>query len=618
MPEKEGMDEIKEIFRSESAPKKEFVRSLRTELLSEKSSGRNNFILSLMRFFDRKQNRIGLLTFAGVVLLTGVFATGYMYMYQPKQAAMEADLLLKISEKNSDVFSNSVNNSRTVASATAQNDSAGNAKLAMYIDPATREYNYISTITTYSAGSALNKCSMAMPYAGQDVKKVESRSFFANKTDQWPSHTKYATYNNNGGLSLLLLTVGTTRTEYHGGKFAVKFLNQQQINPLAMSSDSGSAVARESTMPAKEDTATPSTTQNKLETMFGPEVKIVGKVSKNGKEYHKIQWTGAIFCNVMPVDLAASTSNISISSDEGKKGIYVALADTNSLEIVEEFVYLDSPTDANLVYSYTIEQVRKSNVSTNEVSGEFELDSKIAVRVIDDSKYDSNAEHLSYMKQYLQSSGINILESAAGFSISYLYSDKISYVPELQKYSQERDFYAPTAAGQKEYEDMKSAYVRDPKLYENSSDVRIQFVNQSQPNNGFSVSIYKGSMSATEAMKKYFNTQAATEEKDKVNVTIDGKKVSGTQFSLRQSESPDGEGSVPPSKGSDVSEPAMSMYDTKYVVFTYNNQTFIAEVTTETNVDVASKLQFKSVLSSDTKTLESIFSKISQLMKVAI
>jgi len=570
---------LKKIIEEASSPHKSFIRKLEDEFLSE--SFRDLQHLNLFTYLKMKitPNFVKYLVVSMFSLSLLSFVGIFSYNMFLKNVADED------TENNDSILEKIASHNPSRESPAAEMLSKGgeesDMKLSSMIAPdiQSRNYNYSRMETEYSNGPSASKCPIMVAHGGLVTKDI-SAQFYSSKEEWIPSHSKYVFYIGDSVYDYNL-NVKTDRWVYRGGDYGVNILNSEQFYALA---EKGSEVAIASN---SSDTS--------VKERFGEDTKILEKVRKGDSTYYKLQWSYDIGCeeSVLEKDV------VSITSD--KKGIFVALADTETYEIVEESLYLDRYVESNRVYTRSYQRLEKT-LEFSEVSDEFVFDFDVPVKKYDASDFDYSEAYKEGIIEYLGENKFDLLQLVtSNYQLQSSSSQHVNVIPDYEKYLIDRSFYSSDSYGQKSYTDNVNMYVTSVDSEEVKEVVQLSY---SDPEVSWvTLNQFDKVYSDTLLLKSIVYDGPNITSDSEIEVYINGNKVMAKVYSLEGNSS-----SVPGSDSGESPVEKEEYYESneRYIIFTYRNRSYILQGTfsSENGNEFEKTLRFNTVSYTDKTALD--------------
>jgi hypothetical protein len=620
---------IKELFRDAAAPRKEFLTTLKTQVVAVGTSQpRFKFIASLLMKLSSVQMKYGAIA-AVFVLGIGAIAT-YQWIFPSQQlsAAEQLAILNSISGANA---SKDQDKKLLAASASGVQEDAAQTKLSAmwYQDPKTRGYVYKKTTNSYEFGRAAATCPAIIPSAGT-ITKEEYSLYYSDKNAYVPDTTKNFTYiGANSDVYDYNLTVGTSQWQYKGGSYAVLLKNIERMMPMLattdlLRSDESNKNNVEQNAPA-EVVATPSVTVTNPETtgepptvstvptegilpsqtvkptdvppvtitpsidsMFGENAKVVGTTTVDGRKVYRIQQSYQSGCNVVKENSTVSTSTEDTILVE-------TLADAETFAIVKDSYFRKSYAANNLVYARTTKEETNKELSAADAAKLFAFEYDIQVKEIDTTLYSYESQYRKSLVDYLQQKQVSpLLVVSKGYSLQSVSSPSVVIVPEQDKHLIDRAFYSSKPYGQAQYDDSKDMF--QPYVTEGAKSADLQLSYENTTTNAalvwLSITQYKGTVSADDAINWAYSVDKSMVSKiaGSYAIMIDGKAIPVTvheQQNQVEQAAPGSEGAL--SSGVPYLK-REEQYITRFIVVTYNDTTSVIMTSVLGNVSNASVL----------------------------
>jgi hypothetical protein len=413
------LDELQAQFDSASeGPESKFVDSLKQKL-HMKTANKAKTIFGL-------QPRIafGIMGFALVTLtvfsLAGLLALSYFSKLNTPKT--EQEILQEIASANS-----RTTGANRQATTMAAADTASSMMLKRYLP----ENTYIYSRTTTTHGPKIGECEGMAEQEGV----TESHSYYSNDHDD----SKYASYDLNGNLKTMAITTKEYNLSYQGGKFAIKTLDNNQMQLLKTAVDDTREAAVD--MPTSS-TPAPSTS---ISDYFGGEAKIVGEETLNGQSYYVISTTSPYFCK---------------EGNPERTLVTKSWASKDGFKIAKTEQYLNDAKPENLVVTQAYETEEKKE-DYSAVAAKFNFDVNTEVKTLDMNALNARvqADYSKKIEAAVKSAGFNLIYPAAVYKLQSASAEGVSgdmrIVTNEQRKFYTRDFWPATAQGQKDYDDYK-------------------------------------------------------------------------------------------------------------------------------------------------------------------
>ena len=354
---------LREIYPGNSSMRPEFREELKNKVLARcsESRSRDNFFKVCAMFFSSHARKLLLssvlvCTFA---LLLGGGAYGYLNMWG---LPSEDDLLQNVLGHNS-----MTNNSADRNKGLAENSALAATDMMFPI----RDFKYSHTVTTYEYGDAKGQCPAVVPWAvssGSNLGRDESWDYFDEDDEDSVFYTKYQSFDTDGHLVTYSLQTEDGWYEYRGGQYAVKTLSGGGIYPLLMTaedavstefsavSESEPEIMDEPVADSDSDSAdTSSSDQAAVESVFGPDVEIVGRRLLGGKFHYVIDRKEQSSCELSKEDDRALSRVISSDGSVGTSGdlsttVIRLYVEPETYSIARQEWYLGSVKEKNLIF----------------------------------------------------------------------------------------------------------------------------------------------------------------------------------------------------------------------------------------------------------------------------
>ncbi|MBI2356792.1 hypothetical protein HYV12_01950 [Candidatus Dojkabacteria bacterium] len=582
---------LKNIFEESAAPNRAFVKGLEKRVISEfqNDTPHNNFISQLFMKIPSNPLKFGVLTL-GAILFVGVSGGASYYAYdtyiRTPAEKKEQNILAQIALRNPSGNSSAYDMAKSASATTESTD------MMLAPEAMNRDYNYRKTTTTYNEGPSASKCRIALPYQG-GVTKDETYQYFIDEKEWVATYSKYTVYIGDD-IYDYNLNVKDEQWSYKGGQYAVHTTNVEKIaNLLESESVDSGATGTVNDAPVIKDEE-PTTIADPGIARFGDDAKIIDTVTRDGREYYKIQWSYNIGCSEI-------TDKDTVSLDMDTKSVTVALADAKTYEIVEESIFLTNTDESNRLYTRNTEDTTKT-VDLSEVQSNFKFSFSVPVKTYDVSKYDYTKAVIDYLKQ----NNLDVLKvNSTGYELESVSSAYVSVVPDYQKNLIDRAFYSSKPYGEKLYNESKDMFA--PYIDDESLNAALQLSYSKEGATDYSwiaLSEYSKEYSDSALLKAMYYDSGYAENKGTVNLFIDGKDVSATVYSLKEEtlEQP-GSGDDPNVSPETLEKSSVRDY---LVLFTYENRSYVLQTNASTSKPISelgSLIKFSSVSSTDTTTL---------------
>jgi hypothetical protein len=371
-------------------------------------------------------------------------------------------------------------------------------------------------------------------------------------------------------------------------------------------------------------TTTPTDPKEIIKSYFGENAKILGKETRNGKEYYKVQSSYQSTC----ADFSTSTDKVisSSSADFNQTMVSVVYADAKDFSIDGESLYLDNSSSRNLLYTRNTTELTKNIGALSEVIDEFTFTYAKPVHTIDASDFQYEKEYRKAVLDYLQSNMTQVVYLTGKYSLQTLSSSYVTVVPDREMHLIDRAFYSNKAFGSAMYEDAKDMF----KPYQESGKSYPK-VQMSYAGNGditwLNISEVSGTLTGRDALVTLGIEDTNFIAKGEVKILVADETVTAQVFEQVQSAntSPGStgvegevEGGVPFDPALQTPEQIMPREDARYrdvyIVFKTGDVTVIAQsgvMSSVTNASLAKSLSFGVVGTTDRALLD-------KMLKVAV
>jgi hypothetical protein len=508
-------------------PKAAVLDTAQQERMWRKISGRNSIYFNLFslfmpnNLFSKKRVAVG---FTALGTLVCVSALGFV-AFRPTPPITDPALLEQLALANT-----KLSQSATPAE-TSTNRVA--ASTMLYIDPATRGYNFADSTYNYETGAALEKCSSLYPVT-RGVTRVVNKTFFGENevAASYVLREEYA----GDTLVSYSLQIPKTKFEYRGGKFAAKHINYNPIQlmaatngatlrgaeepatqaPAGLPQPEGSASSSNNapepnlgTQPPAEDTpaniepgtATSSVTQSaqsaqtKFVEVFGEGAQVVGTKNIGGQEYFVVRQKMQLMCN-------PGTGDRAVDSNTPQQTILIDnYARKDNMEISRQEYYFDSAHSTNLIYSHNWEN-KTSTTKFDQVKANFEFKLGVETKEYDDSLQNNTAYLKQALQNYLQTQKFKLaLPNAADWTLNNLYAREA--YPVAEPYLTQIDFYGNHAANRSMLENMQKAASVDLEANRRSAKVSVSY---NKGESIFNLDVYTPDVNIEQVLPDYVRT----------------------------------------------------------------------------------------------------------------
>lgn len=438
-------EELQQIFTEGATPNRDFMRKLKREVVSQFSATdtHDNFTTRLFMNFSKPAFRIGTIA---IVLSAALGIPSYVHIAQQQQK-QSTQILAKIYEVNQD------GNKSVSSQDTALGSETGNDADIMMMPAEERKYNYYKTIEEYTYGQAVSACAPMVPYHGY-VTRNEYMAFYSSANNWAPDYYKTVAYV-GADIYDYALSVKTERWEYRGGKYAMHIINNEPVSNLAEAAANSSSTsgAEKKGSAIAVDLPAP---QGDVNSFFGEGTKVLGKTNFKGRSVYKVQWVYNAACDT---DTSNEKDRTITNTDANDRSIVViALADAQTYAIVSESLYLDDVATKNLLFTRTLDDTQRNDVTLSEVQDEFAFKLDVSVKTTDASSFNYVKETSDAILDLIQNSLKQVAYLGGQYKPTGLASQYVSVVPFSQRHLLDRDFYAQTSYGIALYEENKDMY----------------------------------------------------------------------------------------------------------------------------------------------------------------
>mgnify|MGYP001175550207 CR=1 FL=1 len=428
-------DEFNEgLLAASAGPDDVFVENLLKKMqdtANESKKPVNNFV----NFFTGSRLRLMLTGVITLSIFAGVLGGGYLAFRSVSNNSVISDqqLLAAIAQARQD----SENFKRAASSAAgSQEESAtslvADASLRIYLPDNT--FTYYKTTTNHGPKvTELQKCSEYMV-------AVEGSTENYNHQSSNP-RGRYASYDKSGKLLSENISDNDSITEYQGGSFAVRtiedrnYLLAARTEPMQMTEG---PVDQPATSPI---TGAPAPVEDlKIEDYFGPETKVEGKEVIAGKEYHIVSWKGQLGCD--------NGSNLNT--------IYKTWYDAKDFATFKTEQYLSTISTENLLLTEQFETETRV-VNFSEVAAMFNSTHGKSVKQLDLNAINVTVKqaYADKLTNYASTQKFNFLVPAGSYELGGASSDFVtmdnSPVYQAKQKMFTRDFWANGSEGDRAF-----------------------------------------------------------------------------------------------------------------------------------------------------------------------
>ena len=561
--------------------------SLKEFTLSDQKEYTNNnlFIYKIMK---NKVLIASVITVAIFVVAVSAFSVYYLAQLKKGSGYSKEDTLAILSKV---LANNSVSTIQEGAALSpARNAGASDMASSLTIAPIIDDFNganYRYTRTSITAGPAASKCENAFNF--DKVTSIsDTYEFRPNGGSDYRSYMyKYVTYSANNQITNLSVSKyegnNSIYFDYAGGSYAVRNVYDQGPTNVSISPLAGTAVLDEAvsgpTTPEESQTTEPDY-ETLVTQYFGPDAKIVGTVSENGKTYYVLRYSYSLLCNNVESTV-----------------VYENKINSETYSILDTKTYLGSADAANLMSSTTV-TVETKTITEAEANSIFTLGVNVPVK---DVIYPYiPAEEYSAEKEATRT--IDALKSTQTYVLipeTYTISYGYSYVntttePTNSNYRADRAFYPSGSLG----DDLFKLYNPTDVSTYLTAESNFNFVKDDGNTTMYIESFEKGTTIAQVSDSKS-NTFSEVQNKSAENIVIkiNGVNVNATllTFTATQNWYYLREG-VATSSNSGVSSDSRIMapdsaeestYDYAYIIFEYNGHVYSASKDVYTGTKVA-------------------------------
>ncbi len=550
-------DEFNEGLLAASAePDDVFVENLLKKMedtANESKKPANNFV----NFFTGSKLRLMLTGIITLTLFAGVLGGGYLAFRSVSNNSLKSDqeLLAAIAQarKNSE-------NTKRAASSAAGTQEASTASLSadmslrIYLPDNT--FTYYKTTTTHGPKVAeLQKC-------GDYMAPVEGTSENYSHQSANP-RGRYATYDKSGKLLSETTSDNDSITEYQGGSFAVRTIEDRnymlaaRTEPMQILEGAPVDQAASGQAPTMQTATSPSTLAPapaedlKIEDYFGPETKVEGKENIGGKEYHIVSWQGQLGCD------NGSTINI----------IYKTWYDSKDYATFKTEQYLGAISAENLLLTEQFENESRV-VNFSEVAAKFNPTHSKTVKQLDLNAINLNIRqaYADKLANYASAQKFNFLVPVGSYELGGASSDFVtidnSAIYQAKQRMFIRDFWAAGSEGDKAFAANKQ--MLEQQLVDNRAGTQNKLLfttNYTFANNEqyAYVNVFNSTSNITSTLQEMYGittapTKTYTQNLDSVEVNvqeyINGMFVEGVETSPASSGANGTSGSPVESNGS--------------------------------------------------------------------
>lgn len=460
----------------------------------------------------------------------------------PKQTLAKANFESQVQNTSED-SSRQANNAGTQSNKMMAESAPSTSDMSILPYPYSPEYKYRYSKTDITFGDANKTCkalNSVDAYNGQGLVSESFEYYDQNGT----SRSKWITKTANGQIiNYNLSTYETSRSEYYtylGGSFAVK--TTTIFSPVVYE---GTPTTGEVTimpvedMPKQEPVVEPSPT-DLISQYFGPDAKVVEKVTRDGKDLYIVEYSYKINCDEDMARIYMSSYPYPGDQTFTDTVIMRDLIEIENFQVHENFSYLNTVSEENLI-SRTKSSTIANNDSFESVAKNFVFDINVPVKEelfdwsTDQPLYDYKKE-ANALADYLVANPIDLLY-VNGANLSGIYSMKAfeQINKENQKetinYYADRSFYPVGEVGDEMFKTYNSVA---PMVEEYVTEVAsINFSGESY----FSISMFNKSDTSVEKIRKQFNGYSdsdpnATKTSEQVTVQINNQPVSAVLDSI--------------------------------------------------------------------------------------
>lgn len=445
----------------------------------------------------------GSILFAGLLLLGGLFLINRMATHDGLTTAQKQAIFKKIIENNpSNVLSSNKAGSQSREAMTVA-DAASSFYSPLVYSPANREYKYRFSKTTYSKGSAADKCK-SLNY-DEFLATSESYEYYGDNNE---SYYKYIQFDSSNTVYSYGLNTYDSREsvsiDYRGGSYAVR---TSYIADIARDGVAPEVTTPEETTDEPEDVEQEVDYVSLIEQYFGSDADIVDVVNENGKEYYVIQYSFQTDCSGNLI--ALSSRDIYNPAQMPDKIFVQSYIDSENFEIYRSYNYLSNVDPSNLVNSNVTELETGNEMPVDK----FKFEYNVEIRDLVYPEYTPEKE-ANKIADYLATQNLNIL-FANNWVLQSVYSpDMANNSNDPLNYYSDRDFYPGGANGDKMYELSRSAYgLGDVAFLSSSSMLNDQYL---------TIEIFNLNKDLSNVTEKLSNTKS-------IDLNIEGILVPATQ-----------------------------------------------------------------------------------------
>jgi hypothetical protein len=433
-------DEFNEgLLAASAGPDDVFVENLLKKMedtAKESKKPANNFV----SFFTGSKLRLMLTGVITLSLFAGVLGGGYLAFRSISNNPVMSDqqLLAAIAQARQ----NSENTKRAASPHTGSQETAA-ASTSLMADASLRIYLPDNTFTYFKTTTAHGPKVAELQKCNQYMAAVEGSTENYNHQSSNP-RGRYVSYDKSGKLLSETISDNNSITEYQGGSFAVRtiedrnYLLAARTEPMIFQEgDMSAQTAPAQTIPAPAEDL-------KIEDYFGPDTKVEGKEVIAGKEYHIVSWKGELGCD--------NGSNLNT--------IYKTWYDVKDFSTFKTEQYLRAISAENLLLTEQFENETRV-VNFSEVASKFNSTHGKSVKQLDLNAINATVKqaYADKLANYASTQSFSFVVPAGNYSVGGASSDFInidnSPIYQAKQKMFTRDFWASGSEGDRAFAENK-------------------------------------------------------------------------------------------------------------------------------------------------------------------